>query len=52
MQSADSCVASITVTVHLISILEMVRARSVAALGDAVRLVVDDDNRRGGMSIM
>jgi hypothetical protein len=38
--------------VHLISILEMARARGIAALGDAVRLVGDDDNRRGGMSMM
>jgi hypothetical protein len=42
----------VTVTVHLISILEMVRARGVVALGDAVRLVRDDDSGRGGMSIM
>jgi hypothetical protein len=38
--------------VHLISILEIVRAHGVAALGDAVRLVGDDDNGRGGMSMM
>jgi hypothetical protein len=37
--------------VHLIFILEMVCARGVAALGDAVRLVGDDDNRRGGMNM-
>jgi hypothetical protein len=38
--------------VHLIFILEMLRARGVAALGDTVRLVGDDDNGRGGMSVM
>jgi hypothetical protein len=38
--------------VHLISILEMLRTRGVAALGDAVQLVGDDDNGRGGMSMM
>jgi hypothetical protein len=38
--------------VHLIFILEMLRARGVAALGGAVWLVEDDDNRRGGMSMM
>jgi hypothetical protein len=38
--------------VHLISILEMARARGVAALGDAVRLVGDDDNGQGGVSMM
>jgi hypothetical protein len=37
---------------HLISILEMVRARRVAALGDAVRLVGNDDNGQGGVSMM
>jgi hypothetical protein len=45
-------VPRITVTVHLISILEMLRTRGVSALGDAVRLVGDDDNGRGGMSMM
>jgi hypothetical protein len=40
----------ITMTVHLISILEMLSARGVAALSDAVRLVGlvgDDDNGKG-----
>jgi hypothetical protein len=39
-------------TVHLISILEMLRACGVAAMGDAARQVEDDDNGRGGMSMM
>jgi hypothetical protein len=39
------------VTVHLISILETLRARRCRA-SDAVRLVGDDDNGRGGMSMV
>ena len=43
-------IPDVTVTVHCP--FSKWSVRGIAALGDAVRLVGDDDNGRGGMSMM